>query len=87
MLILLGLGAVLFLGFFLWDRGGLKAVGLRGNETERLREEYFRTVRMPRSEALKSLTRHMDGLHQRHPGHSELWYLRRVVSDLRRDRR
>jgi hypothetical protein len=79
LLILLVVGAVLGLGLLWWNRGG--------NETERLREQYLRDVRLPRGEAEKSLARHLAGLQQRHPGRSELWCLRRVVTDLRRDRR
>ncbi|PTL75613.1 hypothetical protein DAT35_54235 [Vitiosangium sp. GDMCC 1.1324] len=72
-------GALLALGVLYWL--------LAGNEPSRLRDQYFRSIHLPRSEAEKSLARHLARLQENHPGKSEVWYLRRVVADLHRDRR
>ncbi len=61
--------------------------GKRGNEASRLRQRYFQSVHQPRAQAEQSLARHMTRLQQRFPDRSETWYLRHVLSELRRDRR
>ena len=53
----------------------------------RLRNQYFRSVRLSRPEAEQSLARHLARLQERYPGKSEAWYLHRVLADLKRDRR
>ncbi|HEX8433501.1 hypothetical protein [Archangium sp.] len=57
------------------------------NPVDRLRNQYLRNVRQPRPEAEQSLARHLARLQERYPGKSEVWYLRRVLADLERDRR
>jgi cytochrome c-type biogenesis protein CcmH/NrfF len=66
---------------------GLWALRGRGNEARRLRERYLRTVHQPRAQAEQSLARHLARLRERFPGQSEVWYLRHVLAELRRDRR
>ncbi|WP_257458361.1 hypothetical protein [Archangium lipolyticum] len=73
------LGAVVLLGLIIWVVGG--------NEVSRLRNQYFRSVQLPRAQAEQSLARHLARLQERHPGKTEAWYLRRVLADLERDRR
>ena len=73
------LGAVVLLGLIIWVVGG--------NEVSRLRNQYFRSVQLPRAQAEQSLARHLARLQERHPGKTEVWYLRRVLADLERDRR
>jgi hypothetical protein len=75
--ILVGVGIV---GLIVW---GLP----RLNPVPRLRNQYFRSVRQSPTEAEQSLARHLARLQERYPGKSEAWYLRRVLADLRRDRR
>jgi hypothetical protein len=78
-IVVLVVGAVLCLGVLYWL--------LSGNEPSRLRDEYFRSVQLPRAQAEESLARHMARLQEKHPGKSETWYLRRILVDLHRDRR
>jgi hypothetical protein len=73
------LGAVALLGLIIWVVGG--------NEVSRLRNQYLRSVQLPRAQAEQSLARHLARLQERHPGKTEAWYLRRVLADLERDRR
>ncbi len=73
------LGALVLLGLILWVVGG--------NEVSRLRNQYLRSVQLPRAQAEQSLARHLARLQERHPGKTEAWYLRRVLADLERDRR
>ncbi|QRN98895.1 hypothetical protein JRI60_07645 [Archangium violaceum] len=73
------LGAVVLLGLIIWVVGG--------NEVSRLRNQYFRSVPLPRAQAEQSLARHLARLQERYPGKTEAWYLRRVLADLERDRR
>ncbi len=73
------LGAVVLLGLILWVVGG--------NEVSRLRNRYLRSVQLPRAQAEQSLARHLARLQERYPGKTEVWYLRRVLADLERDRR
>ncbi|QRK09560.1 hypothetical protein JQX13_05330 [Archangium violaceum] len=73
------LGVVVLLGLIFWVVGG--------NEVSRLREQYFRSVPPPRAQAEESLARHLARLQERYPGKTEVWYLRRVLADLQRDRR
>ena len=56
-------------------------------QASRLRHRYFRSVHMPRAQAEESLARHLTRLQQRYPDKSETWYLRRILDELRRDRR
>ncbi len=53
----------------------------------RLEEAYFRRAQLPRKLAAEALERHLEGLEDRHPGRSYDWYLRRILTDLQRDRR
>jgi hypothetical protein len=73
------LGALVLLGLIVWVVGG--------NEVSRLRNQYLRSVQLPRAQAEQSLARHLARLQERHPGKTEAWYLRRVLADLERDRR
>jgi hypothetical protein len=67
---------------------GLIVWALRAtNPVTRLRNQYFRSVHLPRAEAEQSLARHLARLQERHPGKSEAWYLHRILTELRRDRR
>lgn len=60
---------------------------LRGTEAQRLRRAWFRNTPLPRTQAEESLARHVMALKERFPNREEAWYLRKVLSDLRRDRR
>jgi hypothetical protein len=65
------------------------AVGLvlRGTEAQRLRRAWFRNTPLPRLQAEESLARHLMALKERFPGRTEAWYLKKILSDLKRDRR
>ncbi|WP_233165569.1 hypothetical protein [Archangium sp. Cb G35] len=78
-IVVLVVGALLALGVLYWL--------LTGNEASRLKDQYFRSVQLPRAQAEESLARHLARLQEQHPGKSEAWYLRRVLADLHRDRR
>ncbi len=78
-IVILVVGALLALGVLYWL--------LTGNEASRLKDQYFRSVHLPRAQAEESLARHLARLQEQHPGKSEAWYLRRVLADLHRDRR
>jgi hypothetical protein len=60
---------------------------LRGSPTGRLREQYLRRVGLPRALAEESLARQLARVRERYPGRSEAWYLRYLLTELRRDRR
>lgn len=62
-------------------------LALRGTEVQRLRRAWFRNTPLPRPQAEESLARHLMALKERFPNHSEAWYLKKVLSDLKRDRR
>ncbi len=57
------------------------------NPVDRMRNQYFRRVHLPRAQAEESLARHLARLQERHPGKSEAWYLHQILADLKRDRR
>jgi hypothetical protein len=78
-IIILVVGAMLVLGVLYWL--------LSGNEAGHLRDQYFRSVQLPRAQAEESLARHLARIQEKHPGKSEAWYLRRILADLYRDRR
>ena len=78
-IVILVVGALLALGVLYWL--------LTGNEASRLKDQYFRSVQLPRAQAEESLARHLARIQEQHPGKSEAWYLRRVLADLHRDRR
>ncbi len=59
----------------------------RGHRREDLRERYLRLLQMPRSVAFETYSRTMNDMKQRNPGRSEAWLLRKMLSDLERDRR
>ncbi|MBN1205446.1 MAG: hypothetical protein JXB05_11035 [Myxococcaceae bacterium] len=60
---------------------------LRGTEAQRLRRAWFRNTPLPRPQAEESLARHLLALKERFPGRTEAWYLKKILSDLQRDRR
>ena len=60
---------------------------LRGTEAQRLRRAWFRNTPLPRTQAEESLARHLMALKERFPGREEAWYLKKILSDLQRDRR
>lgn len=60
---------------------------LRGSEAQRLRRAWFRNTPLPRAQAEESLARHLMALKERFPGREEAWYLKKILADLRRDRR
>ncbi len=60
---------------------------LRGTEAQRLRRAWFRNTPLPRPQAEESLARHLMALKERFPNRTETWYLKKILSDLRRDRR
>jgi hypothetical protein len=64
-------------------------VGLlvRGTETQRLRRAWFRDAPVPRLQAEELLMRHMVALQEKFPGRTEAWYLKKILAELRRDRR
>lgn len=78
-IVILVVGAVLALGVLYWL--------LSGNEASRLRDQYFRSIQLPRAEAEASLARHLARIQEKQPGKSEAWYLRHVLANLYRDRR
>jgi hypothetical protein len=60
---------------------------LRGTEAKRLRRAWFRNTPLPRPQAEESLARHLMALKERFPNRTEVWYLKKILSDLERDRR
>ena len=60
---------------------------LRGTEAQRLRRAWFRSTPLPRPQAEESLARHLMALKERFPNRTEVWYLKKILSDLQRDRR
>jgi len=62
-------------------------LALRGTEVQRLRRAWFRNTPLPRTQAEESLARHLMALKERFPNREEAWYLKKILSDLRRDRR
>ncbi len=63
------------------------ALVLRGTEAQRLRRAWFRNTPLPRPQAEESLARHLLALKARCPGRTEAWYLKKILAELRRDRR
>jgi hypothetical protein len=59
----------------------------RGTEAQRLRSAWFRDAPLPRAQAEEVLARHLQALKERFPERSEVWYLKKILADLRRDRR
>jgi hypothetical protein len=66
---------------------GVVWLAIQGTEAQRLRRAWFRNTPLPRAQAEESLARHLKALKERFPNRSEAWYLRKVLSDLERDRR
>ncbi|MFL5348730.1 MAG: hypothetical protein ACJ8AT_28375 [Hyalangium sp.] len=62
-------------------------LAFRGTEPQRLRRAWFRSTPLPRLQAEELLARHLMALKGRFPGRSEAWYLKKILSDLKRDRR
>lgn len=60
---------------------------VRGTEAQRLRRAWFRNTPLPRTQAEESLARHLMAQKERFPGRTEAWYLKKILSDLQRDRR
>lgn len=60
---------------------------LRGTEAQRLRRAWFRNTPLPRPQAEESLARHLMAQQERFPGRTEAWYLKKILADLKRDRR
>jgi hypothetical protein len=60
---------------------------LRGTEAQRLRRAWFRNTPLPKPQAEESLARHLIALKERFPNRAEVWYLKKILSDLERDRR
>ncbi len=60
---------------------------MRGTEAQRLRRAWFRNTPLPRAQAEESLARHLMALKERFPGRDEAWYLKKILAELRRDRR
>jgi hypothetical protein len=60
---------------------------LRGTEAQRLRRAWFRSTPLPKPQAEESLARHLMALKERFPNRTEVWYLKKILSDLERDRR
>ncbi len=52
-----------------------------------LREECLLALRLPHSEAEKTLARHMELLKEKHPGKDEKWRLEKILYDMGKDRR
>ncbi len=52
-----------------------------------LREECLLALRLPPSEAEKTLERHMELLRKKHPGKDEKWRLEKILYDMGKDRR
>ncbi|HYH96735.1 hypothetical protein [Hyalangium sp.] len=76
-LILAGLGVL----------GVAIALLVRGTEAQRLRRAWFRSTPLPRAQAEESLARHLMAQRGRFPNRTEVWYLRKILAELRRDRR
>jgi hypothetical protein len=60
---------------------------LRGTKAQRLRWAWFRNTPLPRPQAEEALARHLMALKERFPNRTEAWYLKKILSDLQRDRR
>lgn len=76
-----------------WVLAGLVVLGvvagllLRGRKAQRLRRAWFRNTPLPRPQAEEALARHLKALQERFPGRTETWYLKKILSELQRDRR
>ena len=80
-IIILAVAAALFLIYFLWKRsqqGWSKKIALR--------EECRRLLRLPPDAADETIERYIKNLQERHPNHTEEWYLEKIIHDLKRDR-
>lgn len=73
--------AVLILIYYLWKRS---SSGL-GKE-QALRQQIRRLLQQPPDSANETIDRYMANLKERYPGHSEEWYLEKIIYDLERDR-
>lgn len=51
-----------------------------------LQREYVRMLQMPEAAAEQQLDRMLMDMEDRHPGRTTAWLLRRMISDLKRDR-
>jgi hypothetical protein len=78
--------AVVALGLVWWARRNTPAQK-RTRLVAELRARFQRQVHLSAPEAHAALERHVAGLRTRFPDHDEVWYLRRVLADLARDRR
>lgn len=68
---------VIFIAFFKKGR----------SEINRLKQRYRQLMFLSPREADKSMQLQIDRLKSKYPGHSEKWYLEKVIYDLERDRR
>ncbi len=73
--------AVLILIYYFWKRSGS---GL-GKE-QALRQQIRRLLQQPPDAADETINRYVANLKDRYPGHSEEWYLEKIIYDLERDR-
>ena len=63
---------------------------LRGRATDSaaaLKRRYRQLVGLPVEEANKALRQQLKAVRKRYPGHSDQWYLEKIIYDLERDRR
>jgi hypothetical protein len=58
-----------------------------GGKKNALWQECRRQLRLPPKLADETIERHIKTLRERHPNHSEEWYLEKIIYDLERDRR
>ena len=81
-LILLILVAIALLVFLIFILRSLSAGGKKNQLWNKCRQ----LLKLPPAEADKTIERYMENLKSKHPGHSEEWYLEKIIYDLERDR-
>ena len=79
LLILLAIVAVCILVWFLRGRSS--------SAIPALKRRYGQLMRLSGQQADRSLQYQLQAARKRYPGHSEQWYLEKIIFDLERDRR
>lgn len=76
----------IFLGFYIWWKKDPSPDGKKDSKNEaKLRKQYKHRARLSSTEADEIIDAHIKKLKERNPGHSEVWYLEKMLYDLERD--
>ncbi len=81
LVIIVPAAAILLLVYYLRQRGG-QGTG----RVKTLRQECRRLLKQSPISADETIDRYMANLKDRYPGHTEEWYLEKIIYDLERDR-